>query len=613
MKFIHPLVSLVSLFPLLVAQTPLGLTHGPILGRPGSDHMGVWARISSPAQFRVRYGASPQSMDTFSPYAHTSTGRDNTGWVLLEGLRPNTKYFYQVIPQGKETAAATPDGSFTTLPDPAGFRNDSHNPQGLFNFSFEYACGNSQPGIDASLPVYRTMLERIADQIQFAILNGDWIYEKGRRLTVDSWREENQIPPPATPSLVNLISNIVGVWENYKIYLEDGEPLAAWHRNVPSFFTFDDHEIVNDVYGTATAGRRDRKAVFRDIAVQAWYDYLGWSNPVLFRQPIHFGHARFQAGSDILTDPDADFESLNLDEAANLHVHWDGILAGIPDYWEGDPGPGNPNAGVYDIAGKIDRHRLRIHPPARADGDASYSVGRLSYFDFRIANAHMFFLDTRTSRDMHEPDQPDKPGLSMLGQRQKKWLLDGMAKSDAEFFFVVSSVNFMVPHIPGTRLVQSGETFDEKKDDAWTVFVDEREQLIRYWDSLGKPVMVLTGDLHNSFAIRITDRVWEFASGPHNSGNHRASDEAYRPPNGVFESINRDCDILWSTYFLDDTPGKFRKQPVYTVVQVNNVFNSPGSDGEQRWVAFPRPHVVIQFHDGFTGKLLYAQPVFAAN
>ncbi|MFL3665741.1 MAG: hypothetical protein ACJ06V_04070 [Verrucomicrobiota bacterium] len=53
-----------------------------------------------------------------------------------------------------------------------------------------------------------------------------------------------------------------------------------------------------------------------------------------------------------------------------------------------------------------------------------------------------------------------------------------------------------------------------KKDDAWTVFLREREELIEFWGGLDKGVFVLTGDLHNSFAIRITDIVWEFAKRP---------------------------------------------------------------------------------------------------
>jgi len=40
-----------------------------------------------------------------------------------------------------------------------------------------------------------------------------------------------------------------------------------------------------------------------------------------------------------------------------------------------------------------------------------------------------------------------------------------------------------------------------ERDGAWTGLLEEREELIHFWDSLGKPVFVLTGDLHNSFAV----------------------------------------------------------------------------------------------------------------
>ena len=45
------------------------------------------------------------------------------------------------------------------------------------------------------------------------------------------------------------------------------------------------------------------------------------------------------------------------------------------------------------------------------------------------------------------------------------------------------------------------------KDDSWTAFLHERERLIDFWDGLGKPVFVLTGDLHNSFAVQVSERV----------------------------------------------------------------------------------------------------------
>jgi hypothetical protein len=411
--------------------------------------------------------------------------------------------------------------------------------------------------------------------------------------------------------VVDLAPSIVGVWENYKLYLSRGRNLSAWHREIPSFFTFDDHEILNDVYGCGTAGRRDRKAVFRDIGVQAWYDYLGWSNPVRHSQPIHFGRARLEAESDVLTDRESDFTRLDLDAAANLHVHWGGQLAGVPR--DVGQGPGDPNTGVYDVVEKIDRHRLRIRPRARQDGSVSYSIGRLSYYQMRISNSHFFVLDTRTFRQMHDVRRPDKPGLSMIGARQKAWLMEGMKSSDADFFFVVSSVNFMIPHVGGTPSTGQRPSRISNKDDAWTVFLDEREQLIRFWDSLGKPVFVLTGDLHNSFAIKITDRVWEFASGPHNSRNHTASSEGDRPPNGLFDSRGRKCQIRWSSYFRDDVPAGLARQPIYAVVQVNNVFNSPVEENKKRWITFPRPQVIFQYYDGYTGDLLYAEPILATR
>ena len=52
-------------------------------------------------------------------------------------------------------------------------------------------------------------------------------------------------------------------------------------------------------------------------------------------------------------------------------------------------------------------------------------------------------------------------------------------------------------------------------------------------------------------------------------------------------------------------------KPVYAVASINNVFENPDESGNKRWVAFDKPHVVIQYYDGVTGDLLYAEPVHA--
>ena len=584
----------------------LEITHGPILGRIGAHEISVWARTSRPRAFRVHYGLRPGKLDRQSPPVLTRLEDDNAGYIRLTGLKSHTRYYYQVMPGDTDAAQAGPGGSFRTLPDADAVRNPEHNPKGLFNFSFEFACGNNQAliGGDPRLATYKTMLDKLRDKIDFAILNGDWLYEEKRDYSAREWMNQVNVGPGDLPRVVQLAPTIVGVWENYKVYLERGKRLAAWHREIPSFFTYDDHEILNDVYGTGSAGLRDRRTVFRDIAIKAWFDYLAWSNPVEHTQGIYLGRAQLTGGSDLLVDREANFSQRDFNQAANLHVHWGTPTAGVNDLALDGVG-GDPNAGVYKIIEVLDDHRLRISPAAQQDGYSVYSIGRRSYGRLRVSNGEFFLLDTRGHRQMHDVRHPDKPGVSLLGQRQKAWLMDGMSKSDADFFFVVSSVNFMITH----RSSGDPAGDSENKEEAWTGFLDEREQLIRFWDSLERPVFVLTGDLHNSFAIKITDRVWEFASGPHASANHPASAEGDRRANGVFDSLGRPCEIRWSSYFLDDTPLALRRSPIYCVVQVNNIFNSPVRDGQDRWVAFPRPQVIFQYYNGLSGDLLYAQPI----
>jgi phosphodiesterase/alkaline phosphatase D-like protein len=589
--------------------TPLALhagdriTHGPILGRVTPTSIRIWARTELPNVLQVSYGTAPDQLDRNSMPVPTYLAADNTGVVRLANLKPNTKYWYRV--------REGPGGSFRTLPDPVALRDQALNPRGLFNFQFEFACGNNQTpgrGLGPDVPAFKTMLDKLQDRIHFAILNGDWLYEDKRDHTVAVWQKQaGGLLNTKPPYVVQVAPQIVGVWENYKVYLERGKHLAEWHRHVPSLFTFDDHEILNDVWGAGEPGVKERRAVFRDIGVHAWYDYLGWANPIEFKQRIHFGIGAMDSDTGVLVDAKADFTKLDLTQAGTLHVHWDKPTAGVDDNALDDEPPGNKNAGVYGIDEILDKTRLRVRPKPAVTGSVRYSIGRRSYWRERVANCDIFALDTRGHREMHDTGNRAKKGLSMLGAEQKRWLMDGMKTSKADFLFVVSSVNLMVPHVGG------GAVRAKNKDDAWTAFLDEREQLIRFWDGLGKPVFVLTGDLHNSFAIKISERVWEFASGPHNSQNHLAKDEGGRPANGVYDSFGRKCDIRWSSYFRDDVPREQGRQPFYCVVQVNNVFDNPLRPGETRWVAYPRPHVIVQYYDGLTGALRYAESVPAAR
>ncbi|HEU0121089.1 MAG TPA: alkaline phosphatase D family protein [Bryobacteraceae bacterium] len=571
------------------------VTHGPFLGSVGPNDVWIWGRTERAGALRVRYGTASGRLDQLSDPVATSPDHDNTAWIHLSGLQSNKRYYYQLDGGG-------PQGTFRTHPSATDFAHPDTNPRGLFNFSFAFgSCANQKT--DVELPAYKVLNRQHASKVLFSIMNGDWLYEEKRDYPAGEWRKQVGIEETETPRIVQIAPAVTGVWENYKLYLDRGKPLAEWHRNVPGYFTTDDHEILNDVYGTGSAGVKSREAVFRDISLHAWYDYIAGSTPLATRQGLHFGQATLSG--DVLSDAASDFTKLDPSEISNLHIHWGGQRAGVPPGPKADAGEGNPNMGVYSIVSVLDAHRLRITPAPPSGGACSYSIGRHNYSKFRCGNAEVYLLDTRGLRDMHDMQNPGREGLYMLGKKQHEWLKASMAASDADFFFIASSVNLMIPHIgsPGSTDPIAG------KDDAWTAFTAEREELIRFWDSLRRPVIVMTGDLHNSWAVKVTDTVWEFAAGPHNSQNHPLVSEGSRPINGKFDSRGRECDIRWSSFIRNDVPPRLRHFPIYAIAQVNNVYPNPDSQGKERWVAYPRPHLVIQYYDGFNGDLLYAEAV----
>ena len=584
-------------------RDPIRLTHGPMLGQPTATSMVVWGRTSDSGEFKVRYGIAPDAMNSESTPAKTTIQHDNTGTTKLVGLKPDTRYHYQIWVNGRPHGLP---GSFMTLPDAESSRNEEHNPDGLFNFRFQIgSCANQNPlhGLGHRAPTYENLNRDWVDKVHFHIMNGDWLYEELREYPVEAWRLTNGIDQ--LPMNVQIMPTVVGVWENYKLYLSRGNQLSNWHRNVPSYFTFDDHELVNDIWGSSEAGKRHRRTVFRDIGTSAWMDYLGWANPMEFKHRIHFGRGKMKAESDLLVDPNADFTKLPLEEMLNLHVHWGTKHAGVNDM-KYDNDDGNKNSYVYDIVEVVDAHTLKLHMPAKVDDAVSYSIGRRSYGKFRVANCDFFLIDTRGDRDMHDVRDRAKEGVSMIGKPQREWLLKSMQESDAKFTFVISTVPFMIPHSGAGGF----EADAANKEEAWTGFFDEREMLIEEWDKMGKKVFVMTGDLHNSFAIKVTENVWEFCCGPHNSVNHvPVNDESDRPATGKFKFGPRECDIRWSSYILPDLPRLERLYPHYCVVQVNNVFNMPKKLGDKRLVAYPHPQVIFQYYDGRSGELDYAEAI----
>ena len=206
---------------------PIRLTHGPMLGHVTDNSVRVWCRTSKPGSFKVHLGLATDSLIARQQEGQTRIEDDNTGAIEVSGLQPDTKYHYQVWVN--ERPHGLP-GSFRTLPSKEDSRNEKYNPQGLFNFRFEIgSCANQNPlhGIGHRAPTYENLNRDWADKVNFHIMNGDWLYEEQREFPAEAWRLTQGVE--SLPSVVEIMPTVVGVWENYKLYLSRGNDLSLIH------------------------------------------------------------------------------------------------------------------------------------------------------------------------------------------------------------------------------------------------------------------------------------------------------------------------------------------------------------------------------------------------
>lgn len=565
------------------------LTHGPLIGRPQPDSMRIWVRTSEPSAFQIRFGRSPDlDGETRTVTGTTSGERDNTGTVDLTGLDAAKTYFYAVEIDGKRTGGFR----FRTWPSDKTFAHPVTNPLGLANTTVGIGVCNHINGAKQTA-VYRNLLERHHRKLDLFIMNGDYIYEL-KRLQIE-------------PSAISTET----AREDYRTYLEQLPEMSRFMANTPMMWQFDDHEIGPE-QATAEIGlardfpllRSKASPVLRDVTLKAWEEYCGWANPPMpAHRPIWFGRAKLTAGSDILIDESADFARLEPATTSNLHVHM-----------------GSPNATIYAVEEVVDKTRLKIRPAAAVDETgASYSIGTHHYYDLRKGNAHFFVLDTRGERSLYRNTRMASASQKLLGDAQVRWLLDGVAKSDARFIILVSPVPWTIwhnnSHMKGVAL-KPDET---KKEDGLIGTLAEREKILTAFDALKKPVVILSGDLHSGYGVQVTDNVWEFLVSPIASELHPVESGGNPPFQGRWDSNGREVNIKWASTYPMAFDAEFGAQGrrhgfVYGLVHINNIFPT-GVDpaGVTLWKAYDTPTLRVEIRDTETDEVVYAETISPAD
>jgi alkaline phosphatase D len=572
-----------------------GLTHGPVIGQPTAESMRVWVRTREPVAFDVVYDTRlPLGKGSPVAVGKTAAERDNTGFVQLTGLKPDTRYYYGIRIGGAlaDTRIDFHDRwpSFRTLPNKTVCADPLNNPEGHFNVCFAISCCACQNPVASgghygSPPAFDTLLKRHGNEIMFFLSNGDTTYEELRDGTID------------------------GIRANYKLYWERGRSFARAARNIPMLFTYNDHEMSGNLDGSGEIGLGRGAWLYRDPGVKVWQEYCGWANyPSAARSRVRFGRAQLRQGTDVLINPDADFSSLKPETVSTIHV---GPYSRACKGMKAAPRPPVPkNAGVYGLVEVLDKNRLRVRPSFRATEEASYSIGTHHYFDWRLDNCHFFALETRGERTRFDPKKIFDKDRFILGETQRRWLLDGVKRSTADFIFIISPDPWTIYHTE--RHVNPKGT--APKGDGFASYVHEREILLEELDKIAKPVLIFTGDVHNSATVQITDNVWEFLCGPMSSTAHPIGTAGDPPMGGWWKSQGRSVKVKWIAGFPNNVHYSRLRNTFYAVVRVNNVAPSAKPEGTgYQWTAFAAPQVTVTFYDGYTGKPRYAEGISTAD
>ena len=260
---------------------------------------------------------------------------------------------------------------------------------------------------------------------------------------------------------------------------------------------------------------------------------------------------------------------------------------------------------MYGLVKVIDATHLQITPPAKAIATLSYSIGTHHYYDWKVGNCHFFALDTRGERSNRNPSDRTDPSLFILGPAQEKWFVEGVQNTDADFVFVISPDPWVIYH---TAAHVGGDDKDDKGD-GFPSFLHQRERLIDELDAVKKPILIFTGDVHASASVKITDNIYEMMCGPLGSTGHPLGTLGNPPTGGVWQSMGRDVEIRWVTGFPNNLPYQKIRNTYYGIVQVNNILKVAAPGGGYQFSAYNEPQVIVRWHDGYTGKLAYAETI----
>lgn len=255
----------------------INFNHGVASGDPLADRVMLWTRVTpinaGSQQFKVNWVvARDEQMRNIVAQGEvvTSAVKDYTVKVDVEGLEPNTVYYYQFV-VGNQISRR---GKTKTLP----VGNVNQVKMAVFS------CANYPAGF---FHVYADAAKR--NDLDVFIHLGDYIYEYGRTVTN---AQGNQVPAYASANAASINREVMPETEaftlnsyrtRYAQYKTDPD-LQDLHAIAPMIAVWDDHELANDTYKDGADNHQPDKEGSWDKrkleAVTAYHEWMPIRNKV---------------------------------------------------------------------------------------------------------------------------------------------------------------------------------------------------------------------------------------------------------------------------------------------------------------------------------------------
>jgi alkaline phosphatase D len=235
----------------------LVISHGFASGDVTDDSAVVWSRSNREAQMHVEYDTNSNFSQPRSTNATTLSNKttDYTSHIKIEGLSPDTLYYYRVwfstphLSQANKTTSLDSDsltGSFRTAPSAS---LPSSNKPISFIFAADLGGQNHCRQVDkGGYYIFEKMKELSPD---FFIANGDMIYAADKcpvQGPSDDWKNiPGNFSGVADPEINwNNTEQVRDIYLKHWQYNRADPYLQSFLQNTSMYSQWDDHEVIND-------------------------------------------------------------------------------------------------------------------------------------------------------------------------------------------------------------------------------------------------------------------------------------------------------------------------------------------------------------------------------